>query len=118
PAGFRRVRSAPCLADDEQPRFVATAERTGEGAAIDLRGRQHLTALADTDTVPVPDVGVPDGPLVIEADAVRMVARRLRPDSPVSQAPVAGDVVGGDPARVGLGDGQSRTVSADRHAVG
>lgn len=43
PAGLPRLGPAPGLADDEQTGVVPTAERAGEGAAIQVDSSEHLT---------------------------------------------------------------------------
>src|SRR6266481_8158275 len=92
PAGLRRLGSAEVLADDEQARVLAPAERAGEGATVQVDRGQHLAALAHPHAVLVTHVGVPDGALGIDADPVWVVAGRLRPHPPVDQAAVRADL--------------------------
>src|SRR5207247_6630729 len=72
PAGLRRLGSAVFLADDEQLRVLAPAERAGEGATVQADRAQHLAALAHPHAVLVADVGVPGSALGIDADPVRV----------------------------------------------
>jgi hypothetical protein len=117
PGGFRRLGSAPVLADDEQLRVLPPAERAGEGSPVQVDRGQYLAALADTHTVLFADVGVPDSAVGIHVDPIRVVARRLRPNPPVVEAAVPADVEGREPVGVRLGNDQRPTVRGDRHPV-
>jgi hypothetical protein len=73
------------LADDEQERRCITAERAGEGAAVQVQRREDLAALADPYAALVADIGEPHGTFRIDTDPVRMVAGRVRPHPPVAE---------------------------------
>src|SRR5439155_20657752 len=61
---------------------------------------------------------VPDRAFGVETDAVRDAVAEVGPHAPVGQAAVRGDVEGGEPLGVGLGDDQRSVVGCDEHAVG
>ena len=65
---------------------------------------QDLAALGDAYAVLGADVGVPDHPIGIEADAVGVVVAKRRPHSSVRQRGVGVDVKRREVAPVGLGD--------------
>src|SRR5260370_19339251 len=100
PAGLRRPGSAEVLADDEQARVLAPAERAGEGATVQVDRGQHLAALAHPHALLVTHVGVPDSALGIDADPVWVIAWRLRPHPPAAEAAVRADGVCLETARV------------------
>src|SRR5260370_23872959 len=62
PAGLRRPGSAEVLADDEQARVLAPAERAGEGAPVQADWGQRPAALAHPHAGLVAHVGIPDTP--------------------------------------------------------
>ena len=107
------------VGDDVERAAVVAAEHAGEAAAIGGHGLQDAPALGDPDAVLVGDVGVPDGALGVEADAVgRGALAELSPDAPVDHVTRGGDRERGEPVRVRLGDDQRRPVRRHGHPVG
>ena len=101
-------RAAPLARDDEQRRAVGAAEHAREAAAVELDPVEDLAALADADAAPVGHVGVPDGTLGVDADAVRDAVAEVGPDAPAREAAVGRDVQRRQAAAVGLGQDQRR----------
>src|SRR5690606_33380906 len=120
-AGRERLRrvlhAAPLGREDEQRPAVRAAERAGEGTPVQLDRLQDVPALGNAYAPLVWHVGVPDGALGVDADAVRIATGEIGPRPPVAQVAVVGDVEGGEPAAERLGDDQRRVVGRHRHAV-
>src|SRR5262249_24076186 len=93
------------------------SERASDAAAIKFDPLQHLPSFANAHATFVGDIGVPDGALGIEADAVGDAVAKVGPHSPPGQVAVHGDVESREPFRVGLGDDQHRVVWRYEHAV-
>ena len=67
----------------EEGLAVSTAKHTREAPTIQLERLEHLSPFTHTNATLVTDVGVPESPFVIEANAVRMICAGLGPDSPI-----------------------------------
>ena len=99
-------------------RRSGAAEHAGEAAAVELDRLQHLAAFADAHAALVRDVGVPDGALGVEADAVREPSPRSAQTRRFDRPPSAAMSNAVSRVAVGLGDDQRGVVGRDRHAVG
>src|SRR5690606_20578861 len=111
------LHAAPLGREDEQRLAVRTAERAGEGTPVQLDRLQDVATLGDAYAPLVWHVGVPDGALFVDADAVRKATGEIGPRPPVAQAAVVDDVEGGQSAAERLGNDQRRIVRRHRHAV-
>jgi hypothetical protein len=85
------------------------AEHAGEAAAVECDALQHSAAFAHTDTAFPGHLGVPDGALGVDTDAVGRVAE-VGPDPPTGEAAIDSDVEGGEAPRIGFGDDQGPVV--------
>jgi hypothetical protein len=84
----------------EQRSVVRAPEHASEAPAVEMDCLQHLPAFADAHATPVGHVCIPDGVFGVEADAVGDAVAEVGPHAPVRQAPVRGDVEGGEPFAV------------------
>jgi hypothetical protein len=82
---------------DEQRPPVRPAEHAGEAAAVERDCLQYFAALAHARAAFVGDVGVPDSPFRVEADAVGAAVAEVGPDAAVRQVAVGGYGEGGQP---------------------
>src|SRR5689334_2513626 len=64
------LHSEPFGGRDKQCLSTRTAEHAGECTAIDLDPVEDLAAFANADATFIGNVGIPDGPRLIETDAV------------------------------------------------
>src|SRR5215469_12412760 len=81
-AGFDQVgfgHALPFGGHDEQCRGVGTAQGAGKCAAIQCNALQGCAAFGDADAPLVGYVGVPDGVLRVDADAVRDAVTQVGP---------------------------------------
>ena len=85
------VHAAP-LSGDIVLRFLRFAtQHASETAAVDGDSLQHFAAFADAYASLVGNIGVPDGVIGIDADAVRDAVTEVSPHAPVRQTSVGGD---------------------------
>ncbi|HJY97428.1 MAG TPA: hypothetical protein VJ371_20965, partial [Streptosporangiaceae bacterium] len=59
------------------------SEGAGEAAAVQVDHLEDLAAFADAHATAVGHVGVPDGVLLVDADAVRDAVAQVGPGAPV-----------------------------------
>ncbi len=64
------LRPGPVRGDHEQGGAVRPAKHAGKRAAIELDPVGDLAALPDAHTAAITDVGVPNGAVAVEADAI------------------------------------------------
>ncbi len=95
-------RAAPLGRHHEQGSVVHATEHTGEAAAVEVNGLQHLAALADAHATLVGNVAVPDGSFGVEANAVWDAVAEVGPHAPIRQAAVFLDVEGCEPIPLGV----------------
>jgi hypothetical protein len=82
---FEMLYSGPLCGAHKQGRAVIAAEHAGERAAVELHSIEYLDTLADAHAITIADIGIPDRPFSVEADAVWRVVPDLCPDAPIRQ---------------------------------
>jgi hypothetical protein len=96
---------------------VIPSQRAGETAAVKVDRLQHLTTFANAHATFVRNVSVPDGVIIIAADAIGDAAVKSRPHAPVRQTPVRGDVESRAPLAIGFRDDQHGIVGRHGHTI-
>jgi hypothetical protein len=66
-------------------------QHASETASVDVDSVQHFAPFADVYASFVGNIGVPDGVIGIDADAVRDTVSEVSPHAPVRQTSVGGD---------------------------
>src|SRR5215469_3440442 len=120
-AGFYQVgygHALPFGGHNEQCRPVRTAQSAGKCAAIQCNALQDRAAFSDADAPLVGHIGVPDGVLRVDADAVRDALTEVGPSASVGQSTVLVDTEGHQAVSIRVSGDQRGVVGGHRHAVG
>ena len=110
--------AAPLGGGDEQRGPGPAAQHAGEGPAVQFDGLLDGAALGHPHAALVRYVGVPDGVLLVGADAVGSSVAQVGPGPLVRQIAIRADVKGQQAVGVGVRDDQGGVVGGDGHPVG
>src|SRR5207247_2956363 len=101
----------------EQSAAVHAAHHASKTPTIEVNRLQHVTLFANTHAALVGNIGVPDGVIRIDADAIRNAVTEVGPYAPIRQVSVHTYIKGRQPLALGLSDDQCRVVGRYCHSV-
>ena len=101
------LRATPLGCHQERRTPLNASEHASEAATVKRDCLQDLTTFANTHASLIGNVGVPDGMVGINADAVRRAITEVGPHTPVRYTAVGGDLEGRKPLPLRFGDNLS-----------